>query len=198
VSAYRKRRLVIFGEYIPLERWLPFMKYLTPVGGSFGVGTNAVPFTMPELSAKTSVLICFEDIFPHLARRDVQPDTDFLLNLTNNGWFGESAAQWQHAANALFRAVENGLPLVRCGNNGLTCWIRKNGAFGPIREVAVEGADAVYGRAYKVADIPLQSRAARRTPTFYTRHGDWFGWGCVLLVGGLLAGTQLRPTRKTA
>ena len=49
-------------------------------------------------------------------------DTDFLLNLTNNGWFGESAAQWQHATSALFRAVENGVPLVRCTNNGLTKW----------------------------------------------------------------------------
>ena len=69
------------------------------------------------------MLICFEDIFPHLAREYAEDDTDFLVNLTNNGWFGEGAAQWQHAAGALFRAVENGLPLIRCSNNGLTCWV---------------------------------------------------------------------------
>jgi apolipoprotein N-acyltransferase len=83
---------------------------------------------MPDLNVTTSVLICFEDTFPHLAREDVLPDTDFLLNLTNNGWFGESAAQWQHAATASFRAVENGLPLVRCANNRLTCWVVRLGA----------------------------------------------------------------------
>ena len=63
---------------------------------------------------KTATLICFEDMFPFLARESADDDTDFLVNLTNNGWFGESAAQWQHAAGALFRAVENGLPLIRC------------------------------------------------------------------------------------
>ena len=63
-----------------------------------------------RLDVQTSVLICFEDVFPHITREHVKDDTDFLLNLTNNGWFGESAAQWQHAANAVFRAIENGLP----------------------------------------------------------------------------------------
>ena len=71
----------------------------------------------------TSPLICFEDMFPHLARQAVRDDTDFLVNLTNDGWFGDSAEQWQHMASAVFRAVENGVPLVRCCNNGVTCWI---------------------------------------------------------------------------
>jgi apolipoprotein N-acyltransferase len=114
IDGYHKRALVIFGEYIPLVRWLPFMKWFTPIEGQFTRGERAVPFTLDNPKVKTSVLICFEDIFPHLAREYADDDTDFLVNLTNNGWFGDGAAQWQHAASALFRAIENGLPLVRC------------------------------------------------------------------------------------
>jgi apolipoprotein N-acyltransferase len=192
---YRKRRLVIFGEYIPLERWLPFMKYLTPVGGSFAAGVRARPFPMPDLRVTTSVLICFEDTFPHVARADIQPDTDFLLNLTNNGWFGESAAQWQHAANAVFRAVENRIPLVRCANNGLTCWVD---AYGGMHDVYFPGSTDVYAAGYKTADVPLLPTGELRSPTFYTRRGDWFGWGCVSVVGLRLAWFAARSWRGRA
>jgi apolipoprotein N-acyltransferase len=177
---YRKRRLVIFGEYIPLERWLPLMKYLTPVGGSFTEGLKPIPFYIPELAVKTSVLICFEDVFPHLAREYVEEDTDFLLNLTNNGWFGESAAQWQHAANAVFRAIENQIPLVRCANNGLTCWVDVHGG---IHQVYFPGSRDIYQAGFKAIDVPLLSNDQRRQLTFYTRHGDVFGWACLGLTG---------------
>jgi apolipoprotein N-acyltransferase len=112
IEEYRKRALVIFGEYIPLARSLPFMKWFTPIEGQFTRGERAVPFELENPHAKTSVLICFEDIFPHLAREYADEDTDFLVNITNNGWFGEGAAQWQHGTSAVFRAIENGLPLV--------------------------------------------------------------------------------------
>ena len=170
-ASYRKRRLVIFGEYYPLKKWLPFLNGL----GEFTPGSKPVPFLMPELKVKTSVLICFEDVFPHLAREYVDDDTDFLLNLTNNGWFGESAAQWQHAASAVFRAVENGLPLVRCANNGLTCWVD---AQGRLNDVYFAGSRDIYQAGFKIVQVPLLGGQAR-APTFYHRHGDWFGWGCV-------------------
>jgi apolipoprotein N-acyltransferase len=172
-AAYRKRRLVIFGEYLPLVRWLPFLERWTGMG-SFTPGTEPVTFIAPELQLKTSVLICFEDVFPHLVREYVEDDTDFLLNLTNNGWFGESAAQWQHAASAVFRAVENGLPLVRCANNGLTCWVD---AHGRMREVYFPGTKDAYGPGFKMVEVPLLDQ--KRSPTFYRKHGDLFGWSCV-------------------
>jgi len=112
-ARYRKQRLVIFGEYVPLVRWLPFVKYLTPIEGGFTPGDGPVGFGLGDLQCRGSVLICFEDVFPDLVRRHAADGVDFLLNLTNNGWFGESAAQWQQAACAVFRAVENGLPLIR-------------------------------------------------------------------------------------
>src|SRR5207249_930586 len=175
VAKYHKRRLVIFGEYVPLERWLPFMKYLTPIGGSFTPGDQPVPFRLTQPQAFVSTLICFEDVFPHLSREYVEDDTDFLLNLTNNGWFDESAAQWQHAANAVFRAVENGLPLVRCANNGLTCWVD---AQGRMQDVYFPGTQDIYGAGIKLIQVPLLD-GSRREPTFYRRHGDAFGWSCV-------------------
>src|SRR2546430_2548120 len=126
-------------------------------------------------AVKLCVLICFEDVIPGLTRQSANDDIDFLLNLTNDGWFGESAAQWQQAANGVFRAVENGLPLVRCTNNGLTCWIDSRGR---LREILRSESGDVYGPGFLVAKIPLPSAGQRRKPTFYHRHGDWFGWGC--------------------
>lgn len=152
VERYKKRNLVIFGEYIPLVRWLPFVKYLTSITGSFTPGDHVVPFQMPDLGVNTSVLICFEDVFPHLAREYVFPDTDFLVNLTNNGWFGEGSAQWQHAAAAVFRAVENNVPLVRCSNNGLTCWVDSSGR---VRQVFETSQRGIYGPGFLISRIPL-------------------------------------------
>jgi apolipoprotein N-acyltransferase len=175
---YAKRQLVIFGEYLPFVRWLPFLAEWTGMG-SFTPGDRPVPFAIPELRCKTSVLICFEDVFPHLAREYVESDTDFLLNLTNNGWFGESAAQWQHAAAAVFRAVENGRPLVRCANNGLTCWVDAAGRMRDVFSVRPgNGEENVYGSGFQMVEVPLLDGQPGRS-TFYTRYGDVFGWLCV-------------------
>jgi apolipoprotein N-acyltransferase len=190
-ATYRKRRLVIFGEYLPFVRWLPFLERWTGMG-SFASGPGPAPFRAPELNLKTSVLICFEDVFPHGVREYVEDDTDFLLNLTNNGWFGESAAQWQHAANAVFRAVENGVPLVRCSNNGITCWVTPQGR---MREPYLPGTTDAYGAGFKVVEVPLLG-GTRRERTFYREHGDVFGWGCVAwsaLVIGRAVVSRRRP-----
>jgi len=176
VSSYRKRRLVVFGEYVPLVKWLPFIKYLTPIDGGFTAGEMPVTFDLGELRAKTSVLICFEDVFPHYAREHVTGEEDFLVNITNDGWFGESAAQWQQAACAAFRAVENGVPLVRCANNGISCWVDR---FGGMHNVFFDGSRDVYRAGFKIVEVPLPSPETKARRTFYNRHGDWFGWGCV-------------------
>jgi apolipoprotein N-acyltransferase len=187
-AVYHKRRLVIFGEYIPLLRWLPFLKWLTPIGDGFTPGERAVQFNLTNLAAKTSVLICFEDMFPQEARDHVEEDTDFLINLTNDGWFDEGPEQKQQAACALFRAIENGLPLVRCCNNGLTCWID---AQGRIREIENAGG-GIYGPGFITPQIPLRGPGPR-APTIYHRYGDWFGWSCCALSGCQLLLTLRRP-----
>ena len=197
VSRYVKRNLVVFGEYIPLVRWLPFVKWFTPIEGGFTPGTHTVPFVLTNLDVKTATLICFEDMFPFLARESAEDDTDFLVNLTNNGWFGESAAQWQHAAGALFRAVENGLPLIRCSNNGLTGWVD---AHGRLRQVFRDDRGTIYGPGFMTAEIPLLAHGEKRPPTFYHRHGDLFGWVCVGVAGLMLVrrvGARRRSVRAT-
>ncbi|MDB6018942.1 MAG: Apolipoprotein N-acyltransferase [Pedosphaera sp.] len=195
VERYKKRNLVIFGEYIPLIHWLPFLKYFTPITGGFTAGDRVVPFPLSDLSAKVSVLICFEDVFPHLVREYVSDDTDFLVNLTNNGWFGEGSAQRQHAGCAVFRAVENGVPLVRCSNNGLTCWIDSSGR---IRQTFESSEHGIYGPGVMIARIPLLLPGEKRVPTFYNRHGDLFGWSCVGISLLALLKKRLSTARKSA
>ncbi|MGD0208961.1 MAG: apolipoprotein N-acyltransferase [Verrucomicrobiota bacterium] len=214
-AIYHKQNLVIFGEYIPLVRWLPFIKWFTPITGSFASGDRVVPFELerrpparhepnadiPDAGSetgtpgrvKTATLICFEDIFPQLAREYVQDDTDFLVNLTNDGWFGDSAAQWQQAAAAVFRAVENGVPLVRSANNGLTCWVDVNGR---LREISRDKTGSVYGVGAMTIELPLLHPGEKRAPTFYNRHGDWFGWLCVGVTGILFVVKIARQSRK--
>ncbi|MEO7300951.1 MAG: apolipoprotein N-acyltransferase [Verrucomicrobiota bacterium] len=193
ISTYRKQHLVGFGEYVPLARWLPFMKWLTPIEGGFTAGPHPVQFQIAEPRAKTSVLICFEDAFPHYAREHVETDTDFLLNLTNDGWFGKRSAQWQQAIGAIFRAIENGLPLVRCTNDGLTCWIDQ---FGCLRKYFASQSGDIYGPGFLIAEIPLLNENEKRAPTFYRQHGDWFGWSCVVIASVLLIATWKRRSSQ--
>lgn len=188
-ARYHKRHLVVLGEYMPAARWLPFLRHLRETGAGLTPGWKPVSFQATHPPTTFSVLICFEDIFPHLAREHVSGETDFLLNLTNNGWFGAGAAQWQHAASALFRAIENGVPLVRCGNNGLTCWIDGRGR---MHEVYFPGSSDVYQAGFKLAQIPLSPVDAPRSRTIYHRYGDWFGWSCIVVTGLALA-ASFRP-----
>jgi apolipoprotein N-acyltransferase len=199
-SIYHKRKLVIFGEYIPLARWLPFLKWFTPITGGYEAGNEPVQFHVESRESRVegkenngpsgasprqitaSPLICFEDMFPQTARGSVQSGTDFLVNLTNDGWFGKSAEQWQQMAGAVFRAVENGVPLVRCCNNGVTCWIDANGR---VRKIFKDKTGGVYGVGAMTFELPLPDE--KSAPTFYNRHGDWFGWSCVILAAAVAA-----------
>jgi apolipoprotein N-acyltransferase len=202
-GVYHKQKLVIFGEYVPLARWLPFLKYLTPIEGGWTPGDKPVIFQLdgwgerpreplvnledgstgvsPHQPINISPLICFEDVFPGTTRAAAAAGPDLLINLTNDGWFGESAEQWQHLANAVFRAVENGVPLVRCSNNGITGWID---AHGRLQQIFRTPAGSEYGAGAITLKIPLP--AQKSAPTFYQRHGDWFGLGCAGLTLVLL------------
>ncbi len=192
-ASYRKQRLVIFGEYVPLERWLPLLRHLTPIEGSFTPGPGPVTFELTHPPVRFSPLICFEDVFARGVRRHVGPETDFLLNLTNDGWFGESAAQWQQAVNAAFRAVETGRPLVRCTNNGLTCWVDERGRF---RAILGHPEGNVYGPGFLTVRLPLPATDTFRPPTPYWQWGDWFGWGCAGVTASLLTVYVARRRRS--
>lgn len=173
-AAYRKQHLVIFGEFIPFAKWLPFLKKLLPIGDGFEPGTGPELFRVGSPSCAAGVLICFEDTIAGLTRQTALEGPDFLLNLTNNGWFGETAAQWQHAANARFRAMENGLTLVRCTNNGLTCWFD---SFGRVFGILRDEHGSVYAPGYEMVRIPLPAASTKGVRTVYQAGGHWFGWG---------------------
>ena len=184
--SYAKRHLVMFGEYVPLSGQLPFLKKLAPVG-NFGRGGGEVVFDMGK--AMTSVIICFEDVVPKLARRAATPEVDFLLNLTNDGWFGDSHQQWQHARTAAWRAIENRRPLVRCCNNGITGWVDEYGQFHGVTE-------PVHSTGVRMVEVPL--RAGPHAPTVYQRTGDWLSWGCVLACGILAMRRAARFKKDSA
>lgn len=191
---YDKAHLVVFGEYLPwLARQIPFLEKLRNAA-DLTRGESPAAFHVKKPPASFPVSICYEDCFPDEVRRRVDQDTDFILNLTNDGWFGKSATQWQHAASAFFRAVENGIPLVRCTNNGLTCWVD---ARGRLHGIYFDGSKNIYQAGWKMADVPLRSEHSSRTLTFYNQHGDWFGWACVgiVIVAGIFTAFQRRGTR---
>ncbi len=115
---YDKQHLLAFGEYIPLQRYLPFLRHISPTIGNLTPGTGGI-VTLPN-GVGLGPLICYEDIIPGLARRAVQQGAKVLVNLTNDVWFGATRAPYQHRALAAFRAVENRVYLVRVTNTGLT------------------------------------------------------------------------------
>jgi apolipoprotein N-acyltransferase len=186
-GVYHKQKLVIFGEYVPLACWLPFLKYLTPIEGGWTPGAAPVIFAANNFTA--APLICFEDTFAEVARTAAQADPDLLVNLTNDGWFSNSAEQWQHLANAVFRAVETGRPLVRAANNGITGWID---AHGRIQQVFRDATGSEYGAGAVAFAIPLSKTA----PTFYQRHGGWFGGSCALLTVAALVWARRKTGRS--
>lgn len=187
VERYHKQRLVIFGEFIPFEDTLPFMKWLTPIGSSFTPGRGPARFAFGSRPVAASPMICFEDVFPHHTRPHATPDTDFILELTNNGWFGESSAQWQHTANAVLRAVENGLPLVRCANNGLTCWVDSRGG---LHDLLRSPSGSVYASGVDLVRVPLRLAGQPRPLTLYHHYGDLFAALCLALALAGIASTR--------
>ncbi|TNF49612.1 MAG: apolipoprotein N-acyltransferase [Deltaproteobacteria bacterium] len=119
-----KIHLVPFGEYVPLGTFLPFVNKLVAGIGDYSPGEiNPLPIGSHNLG----VLICYEVIFPELAREYVRQGSDLLVNITNDAWFGKSSAPWQHLAMARFRAIENRVWVARAANTGISAFIAPSG-----------------------------------------------------------------------
>ncbi len=159
---YRKMHLVPFGEYLPLRPvFAPLCGQMVPA--DFTPGREATVLDLPDPKIRLAALICFEDTLGELTRRFVQGGAQVLVNITNDGWFAQSPAAEQHLANAVFRAVENRRPLLRCGNTGVTCAVDSHGRVEPWLKPFQQGFVA------REVRIPINPGT-----TFYTRHGDWF------------------------
>jgi len=188
---YDKQHLVMFGEYVPLERWLPFMKAMTPNMASFTPGKVATVFRLAAPDIPFAVLICFEDTMPRLARNYVREGARLLVNQTNDAWFERSSAARQHMAHCVFRCVENRVPAIRCANTGVTCFIDH---LGEIRSELKDESGSTFtaGQLVHWALVPQDDRDL----TFYTRHGDVFAWGCLLVSGLWTAGLGLSTLKQ--
>ncbi len=170
VQQYDKLHLVPFGEYVPCL--FSFIRNFIEIG-DFSKGKEWVVFK-PHAFA---VLVCFEDVFPYLSRGFVKRGADFLINISNDAWFGKTSAPYQHCQSAVFRAVENRVNVIKCSNTGLSCFINPNGKiFGRLskqeKDIFVEG--------YSTQKILVE----KRSPSFYTRFGDAFAILCLLFCAG--------------
>ncbi len=187
-ARYHKMHLVPFGEYIPF-RWLwPWLGRLVPME-DFSAGRRPVVFPVEgrDRAGSFAVLICFEDTVAPLARKAVAAGARILVNLTNDAWFADTAAPYQHLQAAVFRTVENRRGLIRAANTGVSCFIDDRGRV--IR--FVRGPD---GRRTFVSGVAAAVVPWGEGTTFYTRYGDLF----VLLCGLGLAAFGRRRIRKKA
>jgi apolipoprotein N-acyltransferase len=166
VAQYDKIRLLPFGEYVPLPEWLPGAGLIRAMVGDFTPGANYV--LMPIGTVRAGVFICIESAYPSIARRFTGEGADVLINISNDGYLGPTAVMRQHLANAVFRAVENGRPLLRVTNTGITAFITSAG----------EVQDETQGFRPEVRTWTIAR--ASTAPTFYAAHGDLFAVGCAL------------------
>jgi apolipoprotein N-acyltransferase len=167
VGVYDKQHLVPFGEYIPFRHLLPFAAPIVETMGDFTPGTTIGPLSCGGV--KIGVLICFESIFPELARRQTANGAQLLVNITNDAWFGRSSAPWQHLSMAVLRAVENRRPLARAANTGISGFIDPLGR--------LTKASSLFEPAYLTARVPLLTEKS-----FYVRHGHHLPLTCFLLL----------------
>jgi apolipoprotein N-acyltransferase len=134
VALYDKAHLVPFGEYMPLSGLLPVR--LAAGGMDFTAGPGPVTLRVPGVPP-FGALICYEVIFPGAVTPTPRPD--WLVNITNDAWFGHSSGPWQHLAAARMRAVEEGLPLARVAQTGITTTFDGSGRQGPLLPLGVRG-----------------------------------------------------------
>jgi apolipoprotein N-acyltransferase len=171
VARYDKIHLVPFGEYLPFKQVFGFAGGLTKEVGDFSRGTSRQPLSAGD--QKLGVFICYESIFPDEVRQFAAQGAQVLVNISNDGWYGDSGAYAQHLAQSRMRAIENNRWLLLDTNTGLTA--------------AVDP----YGRI--VAQLPRKTRTALSAgysltdvTTFYTRYGDWFAYLCAIISAGAL------------
>lgn len=178
LSQYDKIHLVPFGEYVPLKPWLSFADKLTAEVSDFVPGSRYV--VMPLPGGRMAGFICYEAIFPDLVRRFVKDGAQVLVNTSNDGWYGSSAARYQHLLMARMRAVENARYLLRATNTGITAVIRPDGSIAS--QLPVDQPGVLVGQ-----------WAFLQQQTFYTRHGDVFAIAsCVISAFALIAASRKR------
>ncbi len=159
INSYAKSHLVPFGEKFPYKDKIPFIRNVNFGEGEWTPGADSIIFDMGGINF--ACMICFESIFPEIARKQVSKGARFLVNITNDGWFGRSGAARQHAEMAVFRAVEQRRAIARCANSGISMFILPTGE--------IIKPTPLYKQVIITDALPLLS-----TKTFYQKYGDFF------------------------
>jgi apolipoprotein N-acyltransferase len=187
IAQYDKIHLVPFGEYVPIPQ--PLAEFVPTMVGNFEIGKSydLIPFG----DAEAGIMICFESHFPTLSREFALKGADILVELTNDGYLGNTAVLRQHLANAVFRAVETNRPVLRVTNVGITAYIDENGK--------VYDETKPYTEDTRVWTVKKSDAPA----TFYVKYGDWFAWVCsiaslILLILSFRKKETLLSERKEA
>ena len=183
VGRYDKIHLVPFGEYIPFKNLLFFAHKLTGQVSNFSRGDERKVFILPSSNGERhryGVFICYESVFADEVRHFAQLGAEVLVNISDDGWYGDTSAPWQHLNMARMRAIENRRWLLRDTNNGITAVIDP---YGRVRQSIPRHQTDALPAGY----------AFRDDVTFYTAHGDLFAWLCAILALGLVgwAGRKL-------
>jgi apolipoprotein N-acyltransferase len=187
---YDKIRLFPFGEYLPYKDTIPWRLLNVPEFGNYMAGKHYTVFQTPF--SRFGVTICWENIFPGLVRQFVRHGAQFMVNVTNEAWFGPITAPHQFVSMSVFRAVENHVFVVRCTNTGISCFIDPYGRV--INRVTGPNGGDIFVQGFMNGSIvPLNSR------TIYTQYGDWFAWFCVLVsIVFLVIGTFRRRSNPSS
>jgi apolipoprotein N-acyltransferase len=185
---YDKIRLFPFGEYLPYKYVIPWPLISVPDVGGYVPGNEYRVFEMDGV--KFAATICWENLFPEMVRQFVKAGAQFIVNITNEAWFGETAAPEQFLSMNVFRAVENGIFVVRCANTGISCFIDPCGRVVD-RVKNDQGNDVFVRGTLTSAIIPLQPN------TLFTQYGDWLAWGCVILSAAFLSAAVVKMNWKS-
>lgn len=169
VTQYDKIQLMPFGERIPLPSWMPGVSMIRTVVGEFTPGTKYSLFPIGD-AARAGVFICLESAHPEIARYMTLNGADALVNITNDGYFGETAVRRQHLANSIFRAVENRRPLYRIANTGISAHINEHGHI--LSQTSSFESDARVWTVNMTDEVT--GGTTNNTKTFYTRFGNLF------------------------
>ncbi len=184
VARYDKVHLVPFGEYVPFKDWLSFAGGLTKEVGDFSRGRSRAPLQAGD--EKLGVFICYESIFPDEVRQFAKSGAQVFVNVSNDGWYGDSGAYAQHLQQARMRATENARWLLRTTNTGVTAAIDPDGR---VTQTVPR----------KVRTALRASYALNDATTFYTRHGDWLAYLCAIIsIGALVIALTLGRGRRAA
>jgi len=185
VQFYHKIHLVPFGEFVPFRRSFPLFAWIVGelLPEDFDHGQEVSVLDMSRRPVGIGALICFEDTLGNLARKFVLNGANLFVTITNDGWFLETAGSAQHAANSIFRAVENKIPMVRVANTGVTCFIDRNGR---VYDLLADEHGRTFIEGVLVGEVTV---GMGFHPTIYTRVGELFSilcLGAAALGGGLL------------